>query len=106
MKFGYVDVERFCELKRLHPNLRITLDGEDITRLCRWVNDETGEAEVLVLSSAGQTQLTTNNKGLWTKVVCGKIEFVGTNDVTQFVCSVCSREADIGHVCWWCGYKP
>jgi hypothetical protein len=74
MKYGRVDVEKFQILKRTMPRLRTFLDGTDITDKCRWADDETGTAEVLVLRESKPIPNIT-----WTDVVTdlvyGRIEF-------------------------------
>ena len=99
--FGFVDTKRYTLLKATHPNLRVYLDDKDITDNCRWANDETGEAEVLVISyTAGSIGVDIRRK-----LLHGKVEFAEARASTLWTCSVCSREADIGHPCWWCGCK-
>jgi hypothetical protein len=62
MTFGFVDWERHRQLcDSAGRQLRVYLDGVDITDHCHWANDETGEAYVFRVDADGKYYLDPEN---------------------------------------------
>lgn len=67
---GLMTIERWFAENRYGQ--RVVLNGLDVTNRCRWFNDETGEAELLVYDESGAAVI--DGDHMKTELVHGAIE--------------------------------